>query len=164
MSYQTGEARILTLIQAISGATWTASNSVSLANDGDNLGESMINRGKSYHYLMLQPGAFTDEFINTNWTSAQANWETTIKLLVLKKTERGPFKVLAEDRQAIIDQLRKYARLNSLTGVTFAKLSKGGPITVERIGPGPLDKRIVLYKQEMTLQWDEISTGISQQD
>jgi len=164
MSYQTGEARILTLIQGInSGATWTATNSVSLANDSDNLGEVMLNTGKSYHYLILRPGPFTNTFINTNWSEAAAEWDTVVTLLVLKSTPRGPMKVLAEDRQAILDRLRLYARLNNLTGVTLANLGSGGPILTERVGPGPMDKRIVLFKQEMILKWDEISS-VSQAD
>lgn len=164
MSYQTGEAQILTLIRASSsGTVWSADNSVSLSNDASNQGEVIFNNGKSWHYLTLKPGPFTDVYLDVGFNNVQAQWKTVITLIVHKETQRGPYKVLAEDRQAIRDYLNTYSRLNNFAGVTLAKITDGGPIITERIGATNSKMRKVIFKQEMTLLWDEIS-AVTQHD
>ncbi len=163
MSYQTGEARLLTLLQAISPTTWTADNSVSLANDSSNVGQQLIQNGKSYHYLLLRPGSFKVQTGDVGFNTYLVQWQTMITLYVAKTSNKPPIKALAEDRQAIIDQLMKYERMNNLSGTVHAQIDGGGAIATERVGSGPMNKRRVLFKQEVIHLWEEKLT-VSQQD
>lgn len=157
MSYKSGEAKLLTLLRAITPSTWTADNSVSLANDTANFGQVMINRGKSYHYLMLEQGAFMDDYHDIGESSVQAQWQTIITVLVLKETNRGALAVMADDLEAIRNKLNQYARMNAQAGVTLGKLKSGTRRMTERIRVNNKTS-IVLFKKELIYQWDEISS------
>lgn len=167
MSYAAGEARILTLIRASGGGTiWTAANSLSIVNDSNNIGMSMVNNGKSWHYLFLEPGPFASDYLDIGAEGVQDTWTTLITILVLKETQRGPIKVLSDDTQQIKDYLDTYSRLNALTGVSMAKVKSGTRITTERVGganPQARANRKVFFKRELTIAWDEL-TDITQND
>lgn len=163
MSYAAGEAAILTLIRAISPTTWTATNSVSLANDTHNQGMTLLQSGKSHHYVMLDPAAFQLQTEDVGFNTYLVKWVTVIRLFALDETKHPPKKTLADDRQAIIDQLMKYERLNNLAGVMHAQIGSGGPVTTERVGRGPTNKKTVFFKQEVMHLWEE-KVAVTQQD
>ena len=163
MSYAAGEAAILTLIQAITPSTWTETNSLSLANDTDNKGHGLLNNGKSHHYVMLEPGGFQVQDHDAGYNTHLVKWQTLVTIYAEHLTNRAGKKVLAEDRQAIIDKLQSYHRLNNLAGVTYARVLSGSKITTERIEIPGTKKRKVLFKQEVIVTWDEL-VSVTQAD
>jgi hypothetical protein len=156
MSYITGEARILDLIQGMnSGKTWTDKNSISLTNDADLYGQKMVNSGASYHYLMLDQGPFTEDWWNPSQMDVVAQWQTVIGLTVIEEPNRSVSVTLAKDIEDLRTTLNKYGRLNKLTGVVNAKITSGGRryTSVLRIG----QKSLTLFKVDLTLAWTEIT-------
>lgn len=69
MSYSTGEALLLTVVQ---GCTGFDSNNTSRAN------WLILNSGKADHYAILRPGPFDIEWISAN--TYQGNWITVVEL------------------------------------------------------------------------------------
>ena len=148
-TYRAGEAAALALIQALSA--WDTSNSVSLANDENNIGMSMVNSGASSQYCFLSPGPFESGYENIGESLVIDRWQTVITLAVFVVQDlsdpSSPEMRLATLRQNIIDALDKRFALSG--SASFAKVISGTEIsnfTTAELGPFIL--------QEMTLLWE----------
>lgn len=157
MSYATGEAAALTLLQALSA--WDTSNSISLANDTSNTGVLMIGQGSSDHYLFLSPGPFESGYESINEGLVVDRWETIITLVVLAIAASGesPEYRLTGYRQDIKAALDQRFMLQSAS-VSMAKVVRGGEIQNWSLP----DERLFIT-QELRLLWEEVST-ITQND
>jgi hypothetical protein len=154
MSYQTGEAAILTLIQNLEA--YSSSNSLSRANDGSRKVDAMLNSGADYRYVALTPGPFTRIALDIGQTEWQTAWQTKINIYVLNSADHGPEKVLSEERQAIMDKLSAYHELNT-SGVIGLNAFTGGEVGEQEVSLG------TFIKQEVTLEWVEV-TEVTQHD
>ena len=74
MSYQTGEAAILTLIQALDG--FDADNTLSLANDSTRQAEGLLNSGRADRYVILRPGTFSRVYADIGASEVHTAWGT----------------------------------------------------------------------------------------
>lgn len=152
MSYATGEAAALTLIQTLSDFNTT--NSVSLANDDDNKGATLLSSGKSDRYVILRPGPFESDYLDIAGSLTQHRWQTSIDLYVLKTGVDAPEYRLASLRQSIIDTLDTYFRLDESVG--YAKVVSGEAIATGATGGTNSAPNGTPYiRQEMILVWEE---------
>jgi hypothetical protein len=151
MSYQTGEAAILTLIQALDG--FDEDNSLSLANDSTRQAEGLLNSGRSDCYVILRPGAFSRVYADIGASEVHTAWQTVIGIYALNTSGQGPEKALAEAREAILDQLSAHLRLgnNAVLGVNgFTGGEVGGRTVAD-------DTFIV---QEVRVEWVEVGAVV----
>lgn len=158
MSYATGEAAALTLIQTL--AAWGVSNSISTANDTTNKSVTLLQSGDSASYCILRPGEFEREALNVNQSGFVTRWQTVIELWVLRPTDGDAAeKTLATLRGDIINKLDAYYRLNKTSGVLWAMVTRGGEIK-----DGELEEQGKAFiRQEVVLEWDE-ETNVTQND
>lgn len=152
MSYATGEAAALALIQTL--PDFDATNSVSLANDNNNKGATLLSSGKSDCYVILRPGAFVSDYLDIAGSLTQHRWQTSIDLYVLKTGVDAPEYRLASLRQSIIDTLDAHFRLNESVG--YAKVISGESIATGATGGTNSAPNGTPYiRQEMILVWEE---------
>lgn len=161
MTYATGEAAAMTLIQTLS--VYTTKNSISTANDTENKSHGFIEQGEAQGYCLLQPGGLLSAVENINGTETELRWITHIDIIEMLdsiETTTSPEKRLADNRDAIIDVLDSYYNLNSEATVSFAKVMRAEPPTdfglVEADGP-------VFTMQRLELEWHEIR-AVAQND
>jgi hypothetical protein len=147
MSYQTGEAAILTLIQALDG--FDADNTLSLANDSTRQAEGLLNSGRADRYVILRPGTFSRVYADIGASEVHTVWGTVIGIYALNASGHGPEKALAEAREAILDQLSAHLRLgsDSVLGVNGFSGSEIGSRTIA-------DDTFIL--QEVRVEWVEV--------
>jgi len=152
MSYASGESAALTLIRALND--FNSTNSVSLANDSTNAGATLLSNGKSDRYVMLRPGPFISQYMTVDNAFVVHEWQTIIKVVVLKQGTDAPEHRLADLRGDIIDKLDGYFQLNN-TAVSYAKVV-GGDAIAEGTTGGTNGTQFIY--QEMVLEWHEEST------
>lgn len=148
MSYKTGEAAIISIIQGL--AAWDTENSISLANDTTLKGAAIMNSGKSDKYCFATPGPFVSRYLDTNGTVIEDEWTTVVRLIVLALPKSGasPENELATARQDIKEALD--ARYNLGGGFSFAKLTAGDEIINDGVAEfGPY------IEQELFVTWME---------
>lgn len=161
MSYATGEAAIATLIQSLTA--WDTSNCISLANDTDNAGATVLTSGKSDKYCLLSPGEILErEYVTPDYKTVHTRWQTVVMLYVLRRPDGDSAeKRLADARQGIIGKLDGYARLSNTSGVLWALLTLGGPPEDVTTGSGQAARAFI--RQEVMVEWLE-ETTITQND
>ena len=154
MSYQTGEAAILSLIQVLDG--FDADNTLSLANDSTRQAEGLLNSGRSDCYVILRPGAFSRVYADIGASEVHTAWGTVIAIYALNVSGQGPEKVLVEARQAILDQLSAHLQLgdSAVLGINGFSGSEIGSRTVA-------DDTFIV--QEVRVEWVEVG-AVAQAD
>jgi len=154
MSYQTGEAAILSLIQALDGLD--ADNTLSLANDSTRQAEGLLNSGRSDCYVILRPGAFSRVYADIGASETHTTWGTVIAIYALNASGQGPEKALVEARQAILDQLSAHLQLEE-SAVLGVNGFSGGEVGSRAVA----DETFVA--QEVRVEWVEVS-AVAQAD
>jgi hypothetical protein len=147
MSYQTGEAAILSLIQALDG--FDADSTLSLANDSTRQAEGLLNSGRSDCYVNLRPGVFSRVYADIGASEVHTVWQTVIAIYALNASGQGPEKALVEARQAILDQLSAHLQLGSSAVLGINGFS-GGEVGSRAVAD---DTFIV---QEVRVEWMEV--------
>lgn len=138
MSYSTGEAAILTLIQALDGYD---------SNNSSRADWRPLNSGKSANYVVLRPGDYrlTAEGFSTN----VRNWTTVIEVWRRYGSIGSPL-LLQDDVVTLIEHLEKYPYLNGTAGVAQAVVA-GGEGMQERL----LANDVLWAVWEIELVWKE---------
>jgi hypothetical protein len=154
MSYQTGEAAILSLIQALDG--FDADNTLSLANDATRQAEGLLNSGRADRYVILRPGTFSRVYADIGASEVHTAWQTMIGIYALNASGQGPEKALVEAREAILDQLSAHLQLGD-SAVLGVNGFTGGEIGSRSVAD---DTFIV---QEVRVEWVEVG-AIAQVD
>lgn len=116
MSYAAIEARIQTLLQALS-----------LFADADvTRGDYRVLNQVGGPYCVLTPGGFTRETAASSFEDLLSTiWEVTLELYVRVWGDGTEYVNLASNRQSIMDELDKYVTLNALAGVIYAGITSG---------------------------------------
>lgn len=117
MSYSTGEAAILTLVQALG------------AYDSENATRQdwrPLARGKAQYYAVLRPGKWSNEQVTVS--SNARSWRTVIECWRRYADDTRPM-TLQDDVEAIVAQLEKYPTLN---GAVLDSIVSGGGDMLER--------------------------------
>jgi hypothetical protein len=154
MSYQTGEAAILSLIQALDG--FDSDNTLSLANDSTRQAEGLLNSGRSDCYVILRLGTFSRVYADIGASEVHTAWTTVIAIYTLNASGQGPEKALAEARQAILDQLSAHLQLGD-SAVLGINGFTGGEVGSRAVAD---DTFIV---QEVRVEWVEVG-AVAQAD
>ena len=118
MGYATGEAAILTLIQALSDY------------DSDNTARQdwkPLHSGKAAVYAILRPGPWSTERVATNMHHDY--WLTVIEVWRRYSDDTKPA-LLQTNVSDIVTQIRKYPTLNGASGVQDSNIT-GGPEMIE---------------------------------
>ena len=126
MAYSTGEAAILTLIQALS------------AYDADNATRQdwkPLNRGKAVVYVILKPGAWTTERISP--TGYHDYYSTIIEVWRRYVDDTRPA-LLQDNVDDIVVQIRKYPTLNGASGVQGSDIAGGSEMEEVELNSGSL--------------------------
>lgn len=155
MSYATGEAAALTIIQALSA--WDSDNSYSAANDSTFVTvDTLLISGDDDKYCVLLPGEFEREPGTISGTEFITHWQTRIQIYVLvQPSGDAPEKRLASLRNDIINALDGYQGLNGQSGVWGAMVTTGGEIFRPELAEGA---ERAFITQELILEWDEETT------
>lgn len=124
MSYATGEAAVLTLLQAMS------------AYNSDNATRAdwrPLARGKAQHYAILRPGKWANE--QMAMSANQRTWRTVVECWRRYADDTRPV-ALQEDVAAVVAQLEKYPTLNG--AVQDSMVSGGGDMQERELSNGSL--------------------------
>lgn len=164
MSYAAGELAALTLIRALTDYTFNEHNSLSTANDDVNAAFSLINNGKSYIYVFLEPSGFASERTGIGQNLDETRWQTIVRIVCFKnpKTGESPIMVLTAVREAIKAKLDTYMELDA-ANVSYAKIVSGGLVETTTARREGLKKGSPFVMQELILEWEEI-TALNQLD
>lgn len=145
MIYPAGEARILTLIQALSAYDSTNSTRQDWRP---------LKSGVSDFYVILRPGEWSAE--HHAFPTILYTWQTVIEVWRLYRDDAKPV-TLQSDVQAIVNQLIKYPTLNGLSGVQDAEVS-GGPEMEEVTLKSAAGTGSLWAKWDINVTWKEEST------
>ena len=144
MSYNTGEAAILTLMQSVTG--FSSSNT----SRGNWL---ILNKGLDDNYAILRPGGFSIEWIT--FQSYHANYSTVVEVWQRYIDDATTHTSLYTHVGNIITSLNQYYKLNGTSGVIDASIASADePEEMWRKGGGPqwLRWRLVLeWKEEVNV-------------
>lgn len=146
MSYSTGEALVLTRLQAVSGFTTT---NTSRGKWG------ILNSGKAAVYGIIKPGPAEREFVSS--TLVINHWRAMIQIWRRYKDDGDTLTNLETDVALVLAEFDRYGKLADTTGTipNDARASRVGEaqemwLTSEG-GPSWL-------KQEVTIEWEEQAT------
>ena len=143
MSYTAGESLILTRLQAISGSTWTATNSAR--------GKwTQLDSGAADHYAILKQGSGTNDGLSIS--TMLRHWTTVIQVWVTYTDDGTSYTNLLAYQEAILDQFDAYRKLGDTTGtVQDARCTRWDEIEERWVkGGGPR-----WLKQSFYIEWDE---------
>ena len=143
MSYTSGEALVLTRLRAISGSTWTSSNS-SRGN------WSILNSGASDHYAILAMAPGTNDGYAISMTLR--NYVTKIEVWQAYTDDGTSYTNLLGYYEAILDMFDQYRKLGDTGGtIQDARCARWGQVE-ERwsAGGGPR-----WLKQDFFIEWTE---------
>jgi hypothetical protein len=145
MSYSTGEALILTRVQACSNFS---SSNTSQADWG------ILNSGKSDHYAILRPGVFSIEWITP--LTYVAHWTTVVELWQ-QYTGPGTAESSLYARAADLLAIQTYPKLGDTSGTIERNATFSGgedPKEMWRKDGGPM-----WLKWELKIEWNEETTA-----
>lgn len=144
MTYSTGEALLLTQVQAISAFGTTTTSR------GD---WRILNKGGGRSYVILRPGTFTREQRGMGGTYLN-NWTTVAEVWVRYKKDGSSMTELQGRRQDVIDRFDQYRKAGDSAGVIQDVFVRSGG-EVEEMWPESGGRGIAYYRQNLIIEWAE---------
>ena len=145
MSYSTGEANILTIIQAMSGYD---SNNTSRAD------WKILDTGRAAYYVVIKPGDEPAPFAFVTFNAYQVDWTTVLQVWYRYQDEKTTSTNLFTQVQAVITALQVNNKLDD-TGNTIVNaeiISITPPLERWTRDGGP-----IWLAQDITVRWTEIT-------
>jgi len=141
MSYATGEAAILTLIQGLSA--YDSSNSA--RQDW-----KILHSGSAAYNAVIRPGTMIPERISA--TMFNDRWTTVIEIWRRYIDDDRPVS-LQGDVATVVSHLRRYRTLNSASGVIYAEIAG-----VDEMQEVTLNNGSLWARWNVNLEWIDEST------
>ena len=140
MSYPTGEALILTLVQSVTG--FSASNAVRGRWD-------VLNTGSADVYAIVRPGPFLQVGASGR---VEVTWTTVIEIWQLYTLDGTTLTNLESNMEAVKAKFDQYSHLNDSTGaVDFAEVTGGADVNM--IPPPPNGPQWLEW--DLLIRWQE---------
>jgi hypothetical protein len=143
MSYTSGEALILTRLQAVSGSVWTSTNTAR--------GKwGLLNSGDSDHYAILKMGAGTNDGLSISTTLR--SYTTVIEVWKSYTDDGTSYTNMLAYHEAILDMFDQYRKLGD-TGGTISDARCARWDAVEEMWTRDGGPRWL--RQNFYIEWDE---------
>lgn len=144
MSYAAGETLVLARLQAITGSTWTSTNT-SRGKWG------ILNTGLSDHYAILKPGPGTNKFLTIS--VSLRTYHTIIQVWQSYTDDGTSLTNIEAYAEAILDQFDAYRKLGDTTkGIEDSQCISWTEVE-ERWVKGENGPRWL--KQDFVIEWKE---------
>jgi hypothetical protein len=156
MSYQAGEAAILTIIRTLSD--FGTANSVSLANDTIGLGLTLPNSEASDRFIKLRPGEFNRNYDSVGLGTVTTIWQTVVEIAIDKGSTvaKSSEMILSEVREQVMNALDAYYQFNNADAY-------GQVVAGDEILESTFNNRGQYLVQELYIEWQERTT-VTQND